>query len=87
MNLFTRYINNDNVYRFGVVGALVCGLLDTLGVPFMSGLPLAGIGLGWVVPTVVLSVIGAFVKYKGYESRPYLRENAVVEKVASKSAS
>jgi LIVCS family branched-chain amino acid:cation transporter len=78
MTLFTRYINNDNVYRFGVAGALICGLLDTLGAPFMSGLPLAGVGLGWVVPAAILSIIGAFVKYKGYESRPYLRENAAL---------
>ncbi|MDR3305541.1 MAG: branched-chain amino acid transport system II carrier protein [Clostridiales Family XIII bacterium] len=33
-------------------------------------------GFSWIIPTVVACVIGWFIKFKGFESRPYLRENA-----------
>jgi len=42
-------------------------------------------GFSWVIPTVVACVIGWFIKGKGFESRPYLRENvdddAIVEEL------
>ena len=60
---------NIYAYRFGkgektcaVVGALLTSLLNTvsfygLRMPFLQKLPLASLGLGWVVPAVVFGLV------------------------------
>ena len=82
LTLFTNQIKNDNVYRAAAVMAFICGVVSYFKIPglydVLSGSwnVLAPYGFDWVFPTIVAAIIGNFIKYKGFESRPYLRENA-----------
>ncbi|MDR3337369.1 MAG: branched-chain amino acid transport system II carrier protein [Treponema sp.] len=96
LNPFTNKIRNDNVYRAAVIMAAFVGACDYFGTGmFGFALPvfshLAGFfygkwnifatyGFSWIIPTAVACIIGAFIKYKGFESRPFLRENAGQER-------
>lgn len=56
---------HDYVHRSAVVGALLTSLLSTVStyrlyLPFLQKLPLASIGLGWIVPAAVFGLV-AFV--------------------------
>lgn len=58
---------HDCVHRSAVVGALLTSLLTTastygLEMPFLQKLPLASLGLGWVVPAVVFGLVAFFVE-------------------------
>jgi len=84
LNLFSKHIPNDNVYR---AAALVAGLCGTVTY-FAAELPglaqllygdwnvIAPYGFHFVIPTAVACVIAWFIKWKGFEERPYLREHA-----------
>ena len=50
------------VYRWAVVGALISSVLSTLSlygvsVPIVNTLPLASLGLGWIVPAAVFGIV------------------------------
>ena len=50
------------VYRWAVIGALIASVLSTLSlygvsVPIVNTLPLASLGLGWIVPAVVFGIV------------------------------
>ncbi|MDR1782054.1 MAG: branched-chain amino acid transport system II carrier protein [Bacilli bacterium] len=85
LTIFTKFIRNDNVYRGATIAALFFGLCIALAQSYPTQfaflsiflkLPLVSVYLGWLIPTIIGGIIGAFVKYKGYENRPFLRENA-----------
>lgn len=64
LSLFGNRVH-DCVHRSAVVGALLTSLLTTasnygLSLPFLQKLPLASLGLGWVVPAAVFGLV-AFV--------------------------
>lgn len=53
---------SNSVYRWAVVGALITSVLSTLSlygvaVPFIGKLPLASLGLSWILPAVVFGII------------------------------
>jgi LIVCS family branched-chain amino acid:cation transporter len=89
LNMFTRFIKNDNVFRVTAIGAILVGACDAIttylapgetGHGFMTWMygdwnPLAAWNLAWVPLVLVFFIISWFVKYKGYEERPYLREH------------
>jgi LIVCS family branched-chain amino acid:cation transporter len=86
LTIFTDKIRNDNVFRGASVGSLVFGILISLAQTYpeqfrilspVLKLPLVNYYLGWLIPTIICAVIGGFVKYKGFEDRPFLRENAL----------
>ena len=61
LSLFGDRVHNA-VHRSAVVGALLTSLLNTvslygLRMPFLQKLPLASLGLGWVVPAVVFGLV------------------------------
>ncbi|MDR1782055.1 MAG: branched-chain amino acid transport system II carrier protein [Bacilli bacterium] len=85
LTIFTRFIRNDNVFRGASIAALVFGVLIALPQTYPDifsflniflKLPLVSVYLGWLIPAIICGIIGAFIKYKGYENRPFLRENA-----------
>lgn len=87
--MFSDKINNDNVYRAAFAVTILTCAVNYYNVPGLSTFLkggwnfLAPYGFEWVIPAIVGAVIGQFIKYKGYEPRPYLRENkgnAVVTK-------
>ena len=50
------------VYRWAVIGALIASVLSTLSlygvsVPIVNTLPLASLGLGWIVPAAVFGIV------------------------------
>lgn len=66
LSLFGRHFRSDWVYRMAALGALVTSLLMVaaeLGAPleFLTLLPLATMGFGWVVPAVVCGILGALI--------------------------
>ena len=65
--LFGEFIKNDNVFKFGTYSALFISILNILSdfgvnVPLIKDLPLYSLGFNWVVPVIIASVIGFFVK-------------------------
>jgi hypothetical protein len=60
----------------GIFGLSVPGFSHLAGFFYGSWNIFAGYGFSWIIPTAVACVIGAFIKYKGFEPRPFLRENA-----------
>lgn len=64
LSFFDRYIRSDRVVRMAALGALAVSLLTVaadLGAPldFLTLLPLASLGFGWVVPAAVCGLLGA----------------------------
>lgn len=65
--LFGEFIKNDNVFKFGTYSALFISILNIMSdfgvkVPLINDLPLYSLGFNWVVPVIIASVIGFFVK-------------------------
>lgn len=68
--LLGRFCPNQGAYKYSVLAALACGIVDglsVLGVPGVSALtswlPFASAGFSWVVPAVVFFFVG-WIKYK-----------------------
>ncbi|WP_455539012.1 branched-chain amino acid transport system II carrier protein [Terrisporobacter sp.] len=65
--LLGEKIKNDNVFKFATYTALFISVLNIMehfgiNVPVINNLPLASLGFNWVVPVIVTSIIGHFVK-------------------------
>lgn len=74
--VFSQYIPNTNAYTGGVIGAFLISLISSLGylqqkeiissnlveklVELKGGMPLANLGLEWIIPVVVLAVVACF---------------------------
>ena len=55
--LLSKYINNNKAIRFGVYTSLVFGILSAIPGINLNFIPLAEIGFGWLIPTVLVIVI------------------------------
>lgn len=67
-----EFIKNDNVFKFGTYAALFISILNIMSdfgvkVPLINNLPLYSLGFNWVVPVIIASVIGFFVKSSRYK--------------------
>lgn len=65
--LLGQYIKNDNIFKFATYTALLMGVLNIMGsfgvtVPVINSLPLNSLGFNWVVPVLIASAIGFFIK-------------------------
>ena len=65
--LFGRFIKNDNVFKFGTYSALFISILNIMSdfgvnIPLINNLPLYSLGFNWVVPVIISSLIGLFIK-------------------------
>ncbi len=77
--LFGEFIKNDNVFKFGTYAALFISILNIISdfgvkVPLINNLPLYSLGFNWVVPVIIASVIGFFVKSSRYKLKSESRE-------------
>ena len=64
LSFFDRHIRSDLTVRLAALGALAASVLavaEELGAPlaFLSRLPLASLGFGWVLPAVACGLLGA----------------------------
>ncbi|MDU2673152.1 MAG: branched-chain amino acid transport system II carrier protein [Clostridium sp.] len=59
--LMSKYLKNIKAVRLGIYTSLVLSLLLLIPGLNLSFLPLADLGFGWVLPTVLAIVIGLFV--------------------------
>ena len=59
--LMSKYLKNMKAVRLGIYTSLVFSLLLLIPGLNLSFLPLADLGFGWVLPTVLAIVIGLFV--------------------------
>ena len=88
--MFSDKINNDNVYRGAFAATILTCAINYFKIPVLSDFLTGGwnfltpYGFEWVIPAIVGAVIGQLIKYKGYEPRPYLRENRNNAEVARK---
>ena len=57
----SKYLKNMKAVRLGIYTSLVFSLLLLIPGLNLSFLPLADLGFGWVLPTVLAIVIGLFV--------------------------
>lgn len=51
-------------YRLSAAAAMAVGLMETLGLPFISALPLAHLGVAWLVPVLLAAVVGLLLDRK-----------------------
>lgn len=65
LRLFKKYVPNDGAFKGAVIGAVIAGIidcLDTLGVSaageVMGYMPLASLGFGWILPSIIGFAIG-----------------------------
>lgn len=65
LGLFKKYVPNDGAFKGAVIGAVIAGIidcLDTLGVSaageVMGYMPLASLGFGWILPSIIGFAIG-----------------------------
>ena len=62
LSLFDSRIENDNIFRFAVAGALAVSFCEVMGFAFITSLPLHEEGFGWVLPAVLCGFAGVFFK-------------------------
>ena len=64
VTLLNKFLTNIIAIRLAVYTSLVCGFLFSFFGDALSFMPLAGVGFGWVIPTIIALVIGLFIKTK-----------------------
>ena len=55
------FVGSENArwfYRVPAAAAMLVGLLETVGAAAVKSLPLAGLGLAWVVPVCLGAAVG-----------------------------
>ena len=62
VTMLNKFITNIVAIRLAVYVSLVCGLLFSFFGTALNDLPLASVGFGWVIPTILALVIGLFIK-------------------------
>lgn len=62
VTMLNKFITNIVAIRLAVYISLVCGFLFSFFGTALNALPLASIGFGWVIPTILSLVIGLFIK-------------------------
>ncbi len=72
--LLGQFIKNDNVFKFATYTALfmsILNIIESFGVkvPLIHSLPLDSLGFNWIVPVLIASVIGFFIKSKGSNAK------------------
>ena len=67
VTMFNKILTNIIAIRLAVYTSLVFGLLFALLGSALNFLPLASVGFGWVIPTLIALVIGCFIKPKKAE--------------------
>lgn len=60
LTLLKNKIKKDLVYKVGAAVALIVSVLDMLGVGIVKTLPLASLGLGWVIPVIIACAVVHF---------------------------
>ena len=64
VTMLNKYLTNIIAVRLAVYTSLAFGLLFSLFGNVLSFMPLAEVGFGWVIPTIIAFVIGLFIKSK-----------------------
>ena len=69
---FREKIENDNIYKGAVYGSLIVSILSVIrsygvNVPLINSLPFASLGFNWIVPSVILGIVGKFIPGKNSE--------------------
>lgn len=62
VTMINKFLTNIIAIRLAVYVSLVCGFLFSFFGTALNALPLASIGFGWVIPTIIALVIGLFIK-------------------------
>ena len=64
VTMLDKFITNIIAIRLAVYVSLVCGFLFSFFGSALNFMPLADVGFGWVIPTILALVIGLFFKTK-----------------------
>ncbi|WP_304681997.1 branched-chain amino acid transport system II carrier protein [uncultured Clostridium sp.] len=62
VTLLNKFLTNIIAVRIAVYTSLVCGLLFSFFGDSLSFIPLASVGFGWVIPTLIALIIGLFIR-------------------------
>lgn len=62
VTMCNKFLTNIIAIKIAVYASLVCGLLFSFFGDNLSFLPLASVGFGWVIPTLIALIIGLFIK-------------------------
>ena len=82
--LMSKYLTNIKAVRLGIYTSLIFSLLLLIPGLNLSFLPLADLGFGWVIPTILAIVIGLFI-FKEKECESTLKNISVIKKYPSLS--
>lgn len=64
VTMFNKYLTNIIAIRLAVYTSLVFGFLFAVFDTTLNFIPLSSVGFGWVIPTLIALIIGAFIKKK-----------------------
>lgn len=62
VTLLNKFLTNIIAIKIAVYASLVCGLLFSFFGDSLSFIPLASVGFGWVIPTLIALIIGLFIR-------------------------
>lgn len=62
VTMLNKFLTNIISIKVAVYTSLICGLLFSLFGDRLRFMPLASIGFGWVIPTIIALIIGLFIK-------------------------
>lgn len=67
LGFFNEHIKNDNIFKFAAAGAFLTAAATQVQTLFgvnlgLSRLPLSDYGFGWLLPAMILGIIGSFIK-------------------------
>ena len=65
--ILSKYINNIRAMRIGVYTSLAFGIIFAIPGVNLSFIPLASIGFGWLIPTVISIIISCLFLSKSYK--------------------
>ena len=72
----SKYIKNENVYKFAIYAALIVSAIESLTlfignnqlVNIINKLPLSSSGFAWLIPALVGGIVGSFIPSKNKEN-------------------
>ena len=64
LSFFEKFFPGYTTVRFAAAGALVVSILQAAGIPFLSALPLASLGFGWVAPALLCGAAGFIISLR-----------------------
>ena len=64
LSLLKRFFSNNLAFVFAGYTTLLISVLTIANIPFMNELPLANLGLNWIIPALIAAILGEIIGVK-----------------------